>query len=91
MKPYIAGRLAPLSECRILNMSLPSIKVGCQEVFAQGLPQTILLRAYENEKIFKGDSNSVTKTEIEIINFDNSLTTFSDEQPNCNCGLVELE
>ena len=45
----------------------------------------------ENEKIVKGDSNSVTITEIGIIKFDNSLDNFSYEQPNCNCGLVELE
>ena len=48
MKPYIAARLAPLSKCRILNMSLPSIKVGCQEGFDGGLPQTFLLGVYEN-------------------------------------------
>ena len=48
MKPYIAGRLAPLSECRILNMSLPSIKVGCQECFDGGLPQTFLIGFCEN-------------------------------------------
>ena len=48
MKPYIAGRLAPLSKCHILNMSLPSIKVGCQEGFDGGLPQTFPLGVYEN-------------------------------------------
>ena len=45
----------------------------------------------ETEKIVKGNSNSVAKTEIGIINFDNSLDNFTDGQENCNCGLMELE
>ena len=48
MKPYIAGCPSPLSQCRILKMSLPSIIVVCQEGFDGGLPQTFLLGVYEN-------------------------------------------
>ena len=34
----------------------------------------------------------VTKTEVGLINFDNSQDFLSSEQPNCNCGgIVRLE
>ena len=45
----------------------------------------------ETEKIVKGNSNSVSKTEIGIINFDNGQDNFSDTLENCNCGLLQLE
>jgi hypothetical protein len=45
----------------------------------------------ETEKILKGNSNLVSKTEIGIINFDNGQDNFSDTMENCNCGLLQLE
>lgn len=45
------GRPAPLSECRVLNMTQPSIRIGCREGFDGGLPQTFLLEVYENEQL----------------------------------------
>jgi hypothetical protein len=45
----------------------------------------------ETEKIVKGNSNSVSKTEIGLINIDNGQDNFSDTMKNCNCGLLQLD
>ena len=37
------GRPAPLSECRLMNQTLPSLRIGCREGFDGGLPQTFQL------------------------------------------------
>ena len=76
MKPYIAGRLAPLSECRVLNMSLPSIKVGCQEGFDGGLPQTFLLEVYENEQLKTKMTNQQPFFEISQVDYGQPVKLF---------------
>ena len=44
----------------------------------------------ETVKDVRGNSNSVTKTEIGLITIDNSNDNFSDEMKECNCGLLQL-
>ena len=44
----------------------------------------------ETVKDVRGNSNSVTKTEIGLITIDNSNDNFSDEMQECNCGLLAL-
>ena len=48
---YLTGRPAPLSECRVLNLTDPSVKIGCREGFDGGLPQTFMLEVYENDQL----------------------------------------
>jgi hypothetical protein len=44
----------------------------------------------ETVKDVRGNSNSVSKTEIGLINIDNGQDNFSDEMKECNCGLLQL-
>ena len=45
----------------------------------------------ETKEIVKGDSNSVTRTEIGLINIDNGEDNFTDNLTRCDCGLFQLE
>ena len=48
----------------------------------------------DSEKIenISGNSNMVSKTDVALINIDNSEDFLSSEQPNCECGgIVNLE
>ena len=74
--PQISGRPAPLSECRILNMSQPSIKVGCQEGFDGGLPQTFLLEVYENEQLKTKMTNQQPFFEISQVDYGQPVKLF---------------
>ncbi len=58
------GRPSPLADCRLLNQTLPSIKIGCQEGFDGGLPQTFQLEVYENDELKTKVSNSKPIFEI---------------------------
>ena len=72
----LTGRPAPLSECRILNMSQPSIKVGCQEGFDGGLPQTFLLEVYENEQLKTKMTNQEPFFDISQVDYGQPVKLF---------------
>ena len=72
----LAGRPAPLSECRILNMSKPSITVGCQEGFDGGLPQIFLLEVYENEQLKTKMTNQKPFFEISQVDYGQPVKLF---------------
>ena len=70
------GRPAPLSECRVVNMSQPSIKVGCQEGFDGGLTQTFLLQVYENEQLKTQMTNERPFFEVSQVDFNQPVKLF---------------
>ncbi|CAB4064559.1 unnamed protein product, partial [Lepeophtheirus salmonis] len=57
------GRPAPLSECKVINQSLPIVKIGCREGFDGGLPQTFMLELYEKKGNKIPDDGSKTENE----------------------------
>ena len=61
------GRPAPLSECRLMNHTLPSLRIGCREGFDGGLPQTFQLEVYENDELKTKVSNAKPNFEIAYV------------------------
>ena len=73
---FFPGRPAPLSECRVVNMTQPSIKVGCLEGFDGGLPQTFLLQVYENEQLKTQMTNQRPFFEVAQVDFNQPIKLF---------------
>ena len=57
-------------------MSQPSIKVGCQEGFDGGLPQTFLLEVYENEQLKTKMRNQKPFFEISQVDYGQPVKLF---------------
>ena len=57
-------------------MSQPSIKVGCQEGFDGGLPQTFLLEVYENEQLKTKMTNQQPFFEISQVDYGQPVKLF---------------
>lgn len=57
-------------------MSQPSIKVGCQEGFDGGLPQTFLLEVYENEQLKTKMTNQKPFFEISQVDINQAVKLF---------------